>query len=115
MHGLQHYITTSVGSSGYAAVFVLMALESACIPLPSEVTMPVGGFLASSGRLDLWLVGLMGVAGNLVGSWVAYAVGATGGRSFVLRFGRYVRLPAHDVDRAERWFADRGEGAVLWS
>src|SRR5437870_2908704 len=111
MHTLQHLVT----SYGYAAVFVLMALESACIPLPSEVTMPVGGFLASSGRLDLWLVGLMGVAGNLVGSWVAYAVGATGGRSFVLRFGRYVRLRAHDVDRAERWFADHGEGAVFWS
>jgi len=115
MHGLQHYITTSVGSSGYAAVFVLMALESACIPIPSEVTMPVGGFLASTGRLDLWLVGLMGVAGNLAGSLVAYAVGATGGRSFVLRFGRYVRLRPHDLDRAERWFADHGEGAVFWS
>jgi membrane protein DedA with SNARE-associated domain len=120
MHGLQHFIATSVGSWGYVAIFGLMALESACIPIPSEVTMPVGGFLASSatassGRLDLLLVGLMGVLGNLVGSWVAYGVGATGGRAFVLRFGRYVRLNPHHLDRAEAWFADHGEGAVFWS
>ena len=115
MHEIQQLITSSVGDWGYAAVFVLMALESACIPIPSEVTMPVGGFLASSGRLDLIVVGLLGVLGNLVGSWIAYAVGATGGRAFVLRWGRYVRLRPHDLDRAERWFADHGEGAVFWS
>jgi membrane protein DedA with SNARE-associated domain len=112
---MQHFITTYVGNWGYLAVFVLMALESACIPIPSEVTMPAGGFLAASGRLDLILVGVMGVVGNLVGSLVAYAVGATGGRAFVLRFGRYVRLNAHHLERAEAWFRDHGEGAVFWS
>jgi membrane protein DedA with SNARE-associated domain len=119
MHTLQHLVT----SYGYAAVFVLMALESACVPIPSEVTMPVGGFLASAtgasaasiGQLNLWVVGVMGVLGNLAGSLVAYAVGATGGRALVVRFGRYVRLRAHDLDRAEGWFARRGEGAVFWS
>jgi len=111
MHTLQHLVTTW----GYVGIFVLMLAESACIPIPSEVTMPVGGFLASSGRLDLWLVGLMGVAGNLAGSLVAYGVGATGGRAFVLRFGRYVRLRAHDLERAETWFAGHGEGTVFWS
>src|SRR4029077_4900341 len=111
MHTLQHLVT----SYGYAAVFVLMALESACIPIPSEVTMPVGGFLASSGQLNLWVVGFMGVAGNLAGSLVAYAVGATGGRAVVLRFGRFVRLNEHHLRRAEDWFARRGEGAVFWS
>jgi membrane protein DedA with SNARE-associated domain len=111
MHTLQHLVT----SWGYVAIFALMALESACIPIPSEVTMPVGGFLASTGRLDLWVVGFMGVAGNLAGSLIAYAVGATGGRAFVLRFGRYVRLNPHHLERAEAWFADHGEGAVFWS
>jgi len=111
MHTLQHLVT----SYGYAAVFVLMALESACIPIPSEVTMPVGGFLASSGQLNLWVVGFMGVAGNLAGSLVAYAVGATGGRALVMRFGRYVRLNEHHLRRAEDWFARRGESAVFWS
>jgi len=119
MHTLQHLVT----SYGYVAVFVLMALESACIPIPSEVTMPVGGFLASSagasaasiGQLNLVVVGLMGVLGNLAGSFVAYAVGATGGRALVLRFGRYVRLNEHHLRRAEEWFARRGEGTVFWS
>lgn len=115
MHEIQQLITSSVGDWGYAAVFVLMALESACIPIPSEVTMPVGGFLASAGRLDFYVVGLMGVLGNVVGSWIAYAVGATVGRDVVLRWGRYVRLRPHDLDRAERWFAEHGEGAVFWS
>jgi membrane protein DedA with SNARE-associated domain len=119
MHALQHLVT----SYGYVAVFVLMALESACIPIPSEVTMPVGGFLASAagasaasvGQLNLWVVAVVGVAGNLVGSWVAYAVGATGGRALVVRFGRYVRLRAHDLERAEDWFSRRGEATVFWS
>ena len=119
MHTLQHLVT----DYGYAAVFVLMALESACIPIPSEVTMPVGGFLASAagasaasiGQLNLWVVGIMGVGGNLVGSWVAYGVGATGGRALVLRFGRYVRLNEHHLAQAEDWFTRRGEGTVFWS
>lgn len=112
---MQHLITTYVGDWGYLAVFVLMALESACIPIPSEVTMPAGGFLAASGQLNLIVVGLMGVAGNLVGSLVAYAVGATGGRAFVGRFGRYVRLNPHHLERAEAWFQAHGEGTVFWS
>jgi membrane protein DedA with SNARE-associated domain len=111
MHTLQNLVT----SYGYAAVFVLMALESACVPIPSEVTMPVAGFLASGGHLDLWAAGGLGVLGNLAGSWVAYAVGATGGRAVVLRWGRYVRVREHDLDRAERWFAVRGEVTVFWS
>jgi len=115
MHAVTHLIDRFVTDYVYIGVFVLMLLESACIPIPSEVTMPVGGFLASSGRLDLWVVGLMGVAGNLAGSLLAYAVGATGGRAFVVRFGRYVRLNVHHLQRAEDWFSRRGEGTVFWS
>lgn len=115
MDALQDLITRSVGDWGYPAIFLLMAVESACIPVPSEITMPFGGLLAASGRLDLWLVGLVGAVANLVGSWAAYAAGATGGRAFVLRYGTYVRIRPHDLDRAEAWFERYGDRAVFWS
>ena len=115
MEALQTFITDTVGDWGYLAIFVLMALESACIPIPSEVTMPFGGLLAASGDLNFWLVGLVGAVANLVGSWIAYAVGATGGRAIVLRFGRYVRIRPHELDRAEAWFERYGDKAAFWS
>ena len=115
MDVLSDLITRSVGDWGYAAIFLLMALESACVPIPSEITMPFGGLLAASGRLDFWAVGLVGAVANLVGSWAAYAVGATGGRALALRYGRYVRLREHDIDRAHRWFERYGGQAVFWS
>jgi membrane protein DedA with SNARE-associated domain len=72
---LEHVITTYLGEYGYQAVFVLMVLESACIPIPSEVTMVFGGFLVSRGDLNFWWVALLGTAANVVGSWLAYWVG----------------------------------------
>ena len=100
---------------GYLAIFVLMALESACIPIPSEITMPFGGVMAAQGTLNIWWVGLIGAVANLVGSWIAYAAGATGGRALVLRYGRYFRVRSHELDRAEVWFERYGDKAVFWS
>ncbi|MBO0893419.1 MAG: DedA family protein [Acidimicrobiales bacterium] len=108
---MQHLIS----SAGYAAVFLLMVAESACIPLPSELTMPFAGALAASGRLDLVVAIVLGVLGNVVGAYIAWAVGRAGGRALVLRFGRVVRLSEHDLDRADRWFERRGEATVLIS
>jgi membrane protein DedA with SNARE-associated domain len=108
---VQHLIS----SVGYAAVFLFMVAESACIPLPSELTMPFAGALAASGRMDLVVAIVMGVLGNVVGAYIAWAVGRAGGRALVLRFGRVVRLSEHDLDRAEGWFERRGEATVLVS
>jgi membrane protein DedA with SNARE-associated domain len=108
---VQHLIS----SVGYAAIFLLMVAESACIPLPSELTMPFAGALAATGRLDLVTAIVVGVLGNLVGSYVAWAVGKVGGRPLLERFGRLVRLDQHDLRRAERWFERRGELTVLVS
>ena len=117
---MEHLVVSQIGRHGYLAVFVLMVLESACIPLPSEAIMLFGGALAGgltvAGvhlHLDVVVVALAGAAGNLVGSWVAYAVGRIGGRPLVERWGRYVLLRPHDLDRAERFFARRGAVAVL--
>jgi len=100
---------------------VLMLLESACVPIPSEVTMLFGGalttaaFAGSGNELDLWAVIVAGTVGNLVGSWLAYWAGASGGRQLVDRYGRYLLVRPHEVDKAEAWFERRGEAAVFVS
>jgi membrane protein DedA with SNARE-associated domain len=106
---------------GYLAIFLLTVLESACIPIPSEVTLGLGGALSStafrsgsSTHLDLGLVIVAGIAGSVVGSLVAYVVGRIGGRRFVDRYGKYVLLTHADLDRVEAWFARRGEWMVLF-
>jgi membrane protein DedA with SNARE-associated domain len=121
LDALHELIVDLIGDQGYLAVFLLMVLESACIPVPSEVTMLFGGALASEEfagprvQLDLVAVGLLGTAGNLVGSWLAYWAGAAGGRPLVDRFGRYLLILPHEVDRAHDWFERRGEVAVFVS
>lgn len=90
-----------------------MIAESACIPIPSELIMTFGGVLAASGKLDLVAVIVLGSLGNVIGAYIAWAVGRTGGRALVLRYGKYVFLRAHDLERAERWFAAKGEFAVF--
>ncbi len=90
---MEHFITDFVLKYSYVAIFVLMVAESACIPI----------------------LGLVGTAGNLVGSWIAYWAGRVGGRPLVERWGRYVRIRPHELDRAEAWFADHGEAAVFVS
>jgi membrane protein DedA with SNARE-associated domain len=112
---LEHVITDYLGEYGYQAVFVLMVLESACIPIPSEVTMVFGGFLASRGELDFFWVAMIGTIANVVGSWIAYGVGYWGGRPLVERWGRYVFLRKHELDRAHDWFERRGELVVFVS
>ncbi|GBC86799.1 putative membrane protein [bacterium HR12] len=96
-----------------------MVLESACVPVPSEVTMLFGGalvtapFLAEHQQLDLWGVVAAGTAGNVVGSWLAYWAGSAGGRPLVERWGRYLLIRPHEIDRAHDWFERYGQAAVF--
>ncbi len=106
-------IIGTIQALGYGGVLLLMAIESACIPLPSEVIMPFSGYLVSQGVLNLWLVSLAGAVGCVVGSVVAYYAGAWGGRPLVERYGRYVLISAHDLDLADRFFDRWGQIAVL--
>jgi membrane protein DedA with SNARE-associated domain len=113
-----HFLSTSgltniIATSGIIAVFLLMTAESALIPIPSEVVMPFAGALAASHKMNFILAIVAGTLGNVVGSYIAWIIGRTGGRALVLRFGRYVRIREDDIDKAERWFAKRGEAAVL--
>ena len=110
---LAAWITAAISAAGYAGIAALMALESACIPLPSEVIMPFAGYLASTGRFSLWGVAVAGAIGCNVGSTIAYRVGASGGRRFVQRWGHFVLLDLDDLARAEWFFARFGSPAVL--
>jgi membrane protein DedA with SNARE-associated domain len=101
---LAQFIIAVISASGYAGVALLMAIESACIPLPSEIIMPFAGYLVHVGRLHLLWVATAGALGCNIGSAVAYWIGAYGGRPFIARYGRFVLLDQHDLDRAEHFF-----------
>jgi membrane protein DedA with SNARE-associated domain len=118
LSALSKWIESVISSGGYAGVMLLMALESACIPLPSEVIMPFAGVLtlasiAGSHVLNLHLVALSGAIGCALGSAVAYIVGASGGREFVFKYGKYILLRRRDVEKSEAWFQQRGAVTVF--
>jgi membrane protein DedA with SNARE-associated domain len=108
-------IVQSFGRFGYWGIALGMGLESACIPIPSEIILPFGGFLAATGRITLLEAVMAGQLGGMVGSIAAYAVGRWGGRRLLERYGRFVLISAHEIDAADRWFADRGEMTVFFA
>src|SRR6266436_6384646 len=112
---LSGFIVATISAMGYSGVILLMAIESACIPLPSEIIMPFSGYLVSTGQLNLWAVAVAGAVGCVLGSLVAYWVGMYGGRPVIEKYGRYVLLSRHDLDIADRWFANHGEAIVFVS
>ena len=104
---------------GWPGVVLLMAIESACIPLPSEIIMPLSGWMLIAdkglGVKYVVLAGLCGAVGNVIGSVVAYWVGAWGGRPFLRRYGKYVLVSHHDIEVADRWFDRYGDRIVFLS
>ena len=103
----------------WPGVVVLMAIESACIPLPSEVVMPLAGWMLIKERglgvsYNL-MAGFYGALGCTIGSLIAYWVGARGGRPLLERYGKYVLITPHDLDRADRWFQRYGELTIFFS
>lgn len=112
---LIRFMEDFVSGYGYLAIFLLMAAESALIPFPSEVTMLVGGWYSADGTLAFFPVVAAGVAGNVVGSWLAYGLGRKTGRELLDRYGKYVMIRSHDVDRAEVWWAKHGDAATFFS
>ncbi|TAL86160.1 MAG: DedA family protein [Rhodanobacter sp.] len=102
-----------ISRMGYLGIVLLMGIESACIPLPSEIIMPFAGYLVFKGTLVLWMVALAGAIGCVLGSWLAYAVGAWGGRPLAERYGKYVLISPDDLDLADRWFQRYG-GIIIF-
>jgi membrane protein DedA with SNARE-associated domain len=111
--GLSALVISIISGMGYGGVVLLMGIESACIPLPSEVIMPFAGYLVSTGRFGLQAVAIAGAVGCLLGSYVAYFVGATGGRQAFERYGRYVLISPHELEVADHFFARWGSATVF--
>jgi membrane protein DedA with SNARE-associated domain len=112
---LVEFATNVVGDLGLAGIALLMVPESACIPIPSEATMLFAGFNVSEGKYSLFAAVAVGVAANVVGSWIAYAVGYFGRVELLEQHGRKLHVKKHDLERADRWFERWGSWAVFFS
>lgn len=108
-------VITIISTFGYVGVFLAMAIESACIPLPSEIIMPFSGYLVYREEMNLLAVGVAGALGNLGGSLLAYWAGAKEGRPLVEKYGKYILISRHDLDMADRWFARHGNSTVFFT
>ena len=123
MHAFEEQVVLFLGNLfdavGWLGVVVAMAIESACIPLPSEVTMPLSGWMLIQAKgLSVWHVlwaGFYGALGCTIGSVFTYWVGALGGRPLLERYGKYVLISAHDMEVADRWFGKYGEATAFFS
>ena len=105
---LTNFIIHTISSWGYVGVGALMAIESACIPLPSEIIAPFAGYLVYLGNFTLLGVALAGGVGSMVGSFITYEIGKYGGRPLVEKYGKYVLISKRDLDMADRFFAKYG-------
>jgi membrane protein DedA with SNARE-associated domain len=112
---LSRFVIACISRFGYGGILFTMAIESACIPLPSEIIMPFSGYLVSTGEFTMLGVTLAGAVGNVVGSVAAYYAGLFGGRPFVERYGPYFLISHRDLDIADHWFQKYGEAAVFFS
>lgn len=104
-----------INTLGYTGLFIAMFLESAAIPIPSEVVVPFGGFLASSGRLDFWVVVLVATLANLAGSLLLYSIGYYGGQTFLHRYGKYILMHRDDIEKMDRWLQHYGGRVAFFS
>jgi membrane protein DedA with SNARE-associated domain len=111
--GIFLFIKSVIGVTGYAGITLLMAIESACIPLPSELIMPFAGYLVYEGSMNLFWAATAGALGCNLGSLVAYEIGRYGGRPLVERYGRWILMGKRELEWADRFFSRWGQAAVL--
>lgn len=108
-------VVTFMHKYGYAAIFVLMALESATLPVPSEVVLPLAGLLAANGTLNFYIALVLGVVGSIVGSMVDYTIGYYLGKELIYKHLHFFHIKKHTLDNFDSWFNRNGEAAVLIS
>ena len=109
MHELIMWLVNTIGAMGYTGIFLLMAMESSVIPVPSELVMPPAGYLAQQGQMNIWVAILMGTAGSLVGAYANYFAAHYLGRPLLLKYGKYVWITEEKFAKVEQYFRDHGE------
>jgi len=109
MHELIMWLVNTIGALGYSGIFLLMAMESSVIPIPSELVMPPAGYLAHQGQMNIWLAILMGTVGSLVGAYANYYAAHYLGRPLLLKYGKYVWITEEKFAKVEQYFKDHGE------
>jgi membrane protein DedA with SNARE-associated domain len=109
MHELVTWLVQTIGVLGYPGIFILMAMESSVIPIPSEVVMPPAGYLAQQGQMNIWLAILMGTVGSLIGAYANYFAAHYLGRPLILKYGKYVWITEEKFSKVERYFKEHGE------
>ncbi|RII31128.1 MAG: DedA family protein [Geobacter sp.] len=109
MHELIQWLVLTIRDMGYPGIFLLMAMESSIIPVPSEMVMPPAGYLAYLGHMNLVVAILCGTAGSLVGAYINYFASHYLGRPLILKYGKYVLIPPDKFERVERFFLQHGE------
>ncbi len=119
LEGITGIIIHLIESTGYFGVFVLMTLESALIPIPSEVTMPFAGFLVQQGKLNFWFVVFAGAFGNLIGSLIAYGIGFYLEEHIIIKlinkYGKFLLLSVHEYERSVKWLKKYGDYVAFFS
>jgi membrane protein DedA with SNARE-associated domain len=109
MHEMMNWLVESIGAMGYPGIFLLMAMESSVIPIPSEIVMPPAGYLAQSGQMNVWLAILCGTFGSLFGAYANYFAAHYLGRPLILKYGRFVWISEEKFMRVESFFLRHGE------
>ena len=109
MHALVQWLLNTIGALGYPGIFLLMAMESSIIPIPSELVMPPAGYLAYQGQMNMVVAILCGSLGSLVGAYANYFASHYLGRPLIIKYGKYVLIPPDKFERVERFFLNHGE------
>jgi membrane protein DedA with SNARE-associated domain len=109
MHALVQWLLDTIGALGYPGIFLLMAMESSIIPIPSELVMPPAGYLAFQGKMSMAVAILCGTAGSLAGAYANYFASHYLGRPLIIKYGKYVLIPPEKFERVERFFLQHGE------
>lgn len=112
---IAQWVISVISSMGYAGIVITMAIESACMPLPSEIIMPFSGYLVTTGRFSLFWTGVAGAVGCVIGSVLAYWVGIWGGRPFLEKYGKYILVSHRDLETADRFFKKYGDLSIFIS
>lgn len=118
-HQIVLFLQNLIQTIGWAGIVLAMAIESACVPLPSEITMPLAGWMLIQAKglsvLHTFWAGWWGAVGCTIGSVITYWVGAKGGRPFLEKYGKYFLVRTHDIEVADRWFSKYGEHTAFFS